>query len=602
MTNGTILLAALLASFFALKQPCFGAENNAPVNSPKNSKFLAAQNSQAALSVPAKIMVVPFFSAGQSVTLTVIDLAGNPSSGAAVFVNDDLRTTDANGAVTFTAPDSDNLELSLQSEDHLRVDRRKFRRMAEGIFAESEIVAEEAAALLKISNNKVKYPTLTFAPAVVAPGDNFVVVGSNFSTNPAEDKVEIDNADAPVVSASPDALLVLAPNKLKIGPVREIVVSVDGQISNICETDVARTFFNHVKTEEDDVSPEKGKIGMNGTNVPCLISVRNPDLEAASLWSPEPLGKYNVLLTPGGDQNYLSLDVKLVRPDLEPQLQINLRSELDYSADAEKIPPQLKVAACRAQIVRLERRRIAAEYRIQELRKKLSEDSPEQERLMNETHALSLRMQRLSTMLLARRAFYESLGGTDAQYRQALDDAAGGAGVSLDLAVKQVQIIPGPDERTVVNLIGKKGRKLSSLEPRIKLLPPMTEAELKFAAAMREAQVDGNAPLTGPDGLRPSLPEAAPQVSDDSRSTSTGTVIPAQKQNFSPKVPPVKAPAVKAPSAKSKSGTKKGNPVSSNSSRSKKSARNKIAAPRSRASKKQSIAPIKAKTKRRRRH
>lgn len=471
-----------------------------------------------ALSAVGRVFIVPFFSAAQTVTFSVLDGASNPIAAAQVYVNDDLRTSNSAGQLSFVAPETDEVEIALLNAEKKKSDRRKFRRRADGIFAETELNAEEAAALLKAAPIEGKLPVQVFAPCVVSPGDNFVIVGRNFSSKAEEDRVEIDGAEARVLSASDDALLLSAPNRLKIGPIRELSVTVNGQISNIVETDIARPFFNHLKTEEDDVSPEKGKIGMNGSNVPCLISVRNFDLEAASLWSPEPLGKNNVLLTPGGDQNYVSLDVKLADPSKEPQIEISLRSELDSSIDADKVNPQLKAALCRAQIFRLERRRIAAEYRLQEVREKLKTDSPEQERLMSESQALSLRMRRISTMLLARRALFESYGGTDAQYRQALDDAAGGAMVALDLSVKPVQIIPGPGE-TVAITPAKRGRPLRMLEPKIRLLPPMTEEELKTAADLRNVP-DNNEPVTGADGLRPSLPEDAPPVSDESRKSN----------------------------------------------------------------------------------
>jgi hypothetical protein len=485
----------------------------------------------------AKLHVVPFFEPGQSVSLTVTDLAGNPLPAAEVNVNDDLITADSMGIVNFTAVDAENIELTLWSSDKRKLDRRKFRRRADGFFAESEVIAEEASALAKATGAQAKFPDVVFAPAVVSPGDEFVIVGSNFSVKANEDRVEIDGVEASVLSATPRTLLVVAPLKLKLGPLRELTVSVGGQTSNVCETDVARTFFSHVKTEDDDVSPEKGKIGMNGTNVPCIISVRNPDLEAASLWSPEPLGGNNVVLTPGGEQNYVSLDVKLARPDLEPQIQLSLRSELDAAEDAEKIPPQLRVAAERAQIMRLERRRIAAEYRLQEIRKRMSEDPGDQERLISESHALSLRMQHLSKMLLARLALFEALGGTDAQYRQAIDDAAGGAMVSLDLSVKPVQVISATEARTVVRT-ERRGRSLRLLEPPIRLLPPMTEEEQKIALERKAAAAEKSEPDTDDvqDGLRPSLPEEGPHTSQEARTTSTGTLPPEKpKPNTKPK-------------------------------------------------------------------
>lgn len=522
-----------------------------------------AQDSQQALVSQAKLHVVPFFEPGQIVSLTVTDLAGNFLPGVEVTVNDDLITSNSAGTLSFTAADTETIEITLLGGDKRKIDRRKFRKRADGFFAESEVVAEEASALSKITETQTRFPSVSFAPAVLSPGDEFVIVGSNFSPKTHDDRVEIDGVEATVLSATARTILVAAPVKLKIGPLRELAVSVAGQTSNVCETDIARTFFSHVKTEDDDVSPEKGKIGMNGTNVPCLISVRNPDLEAASLWSPEPLGAHNVLLTPGGDQNYVSLDVKLQRPDLEPQIQLSLRSELDAAQDAEKIPPQLRVAAERAQVMRLERRRIAAEYRLNEIRKRMAEDPVDQEKLVSESHALSLRMQHISKMLLARRALFEALGGTDAQYRQAIDDAAGGAMVSLDLSVKPVQVISSAESRTIVNT-ERRGRSLRLLEPPIRLLPPMTPEEEKIALERNSAasQMTSPEPEDAPDGLRPSLPEEGPHSSQEARTSSTGMVPPpvkpksSAKASSAPSKPTKKEAAVKASAGmkQSKSG------------------------------------------------
>lgn len=495
---------------------------------PNNAQSIVSQ---------ARLHVVPFFEPGQSVSLSVTDLAGNPLPGAEVNVNEDLITTNSAGMLTFSAADTEHIELTLLSSDKRKIDKRKFRKRADGFFSESEVIAEEGSALQKVSEAQTRFPSVTFAPAVVSPGDQFVIVGSNFSVKTSDDRVEIDGVEAPVLSATTRTMLVVAPSKLKLGPLRELTVTVAGQSSNVCETDVARTFFSHVKTEDDDVSPEKGKIGMNGTNVPCVISVRNPDLEAASLWSPEPLGTENVVLTPGGDQNYVALDVKLARPDLEPQIHLSLRSEFDAAQDAEKIPPQLRVAAERAQIMRLERRRIAAEFRLQEIRKRIAEEPADQDRLMTESHALSLRMQHLSRMLLARRALFESLGGTDGQYRQAVDDAAGGAMVTLDLSVKPVQVISGVETRTVVST-GRLGRSHRLLEPPIRLLPPMTADEEKIALERRTSGSTNTESNNedAPDGLRPSMPEEGPHSSQEARSSSTGSVpaAPAQKKSLKP--------------------------------------------------------------------
>lgn len=508
----------------------------------------------------SRLNIIPFFVTGQTVSLSVQDISGTQSAGASISINDENLNTDEKGFASFTVADTEHIEIALLGADKRKEERRRFKRRADGYFAESELVAEEASALAKIPDASARFPSIVFSPAVIAPGDNFIIVGNNFSNRAPEDHVDIDGMEAKVLSASTNALLVEAPSKLRIGPIRELSLIVSGQASNTCEADVARAFFNHIKTEDDDVSPEKGKIGMNGSNVPCLVEVRNDDLETVSLWSPEPLGKQNVLLTPGGDQNYLPVDVKLSRPNAEPRIMLTLRSELDAAKDADSIPPQMRHAAEKAEIIRLERRRIAAEYRLQDIRKKVAEDGADQERLLAEAHALTLRMQHLSRMQIARRAIFECLGGTDAQYRQALDDAAGGALISLDLSVKPIQVINGSESRASEGAQEKKGgRSLRLLEPPIKLLPPMTPEEEKIALARQAASKDNEPEPESESGLRPSLPEEAPASSAESRSTAgsqPATISPSKASGPKAKQTKAKGTEPKAKNVPSKSAKK----------------------------------------------
>lgn len=507
----------------------------------------------------ARIAIMPFLVADHPCTFSVLDADGKPIGNAGVYLDDELYCSSSTGFVTIVPPNSETFELSLMGDGKRKIAKMKFIQKSDKVFAENEKLAETAAAVLRSDASSSSSPTLSFCPSVVSPGENFVLLGQKLSDKISDLYVDIDGSNAPVVSSSQDGLLAIAPNKLSLGPLRELFVTVSGQASNVTELDISTPFFNHAKVESDDVSPEKGKIGMNGTNVPCLIRVRNLDIDSASLWSPkqEPLGKNNVLLSPGGEQNYLSIDVRRISAANSPKVELALEHEFPSSADLQKGSPQLLQAAARADIMRIARRKISAEFRLEELRKKQNgleqSNNLDSERSASESKALSLRLGRISRMLAARRAIFESFGATDTQYRQALDDAAGGAMLNLDLATKPIQIISDGGVSLASGLTGnsasvsaRKGRPLRLLEPVIRLLPPMDESQLAVFNALNAnnataanasnknaaSQSDGNS--SDQPQLRPGLPEPEPEVSESARgSTLSGKpkspIVPVKK-------------------------------------------------------------------------
>lgn len=528
--------------------------------------------------VSAQILVLPFLVAGHKCTLTVTDGSGKPLSNAGVYLNEELFVSDSMGTVSFLVPDAENFEFSLLGDGRKKIAKRKFRRVADKVAAEQDRLAEAAAALLNSDRTAGSAPVISYSPSVICPGDGFVLVGEHFSEKLASNYVDIDGLNAPVLSASPDGILALAPSRLRLGPLRELSVSVDNNASNTCELDIAQPFFNHVKTADDDVSPEKGKLGMNGTNVPCLIRVQNPNSENVSLWSPkqEPLGKNNVLLSPGGEQNFLDIDMRFVKRDkTEPSIDITLEQAFTSGRAAAALPPQLLMAACRAEIIRLERRKIGAESRLAALRQQaasgaIASGKTEGDKQDAEAKMLSLRLQRLRKMLVSRKCIYESLGNTDAQYRQVLDDAAGGATISLDQSVKPITIMSdggvgysGRSEQVAAVVPAlKKGRSHRMMEPVIRLLPPMSDAQ----ASTFKSQSNEPAPAPGNNAanassdqpeLRQNFIEPEPGFSASSRGSlkqnqSSTTQVPAAAKK------PEEKPAPK-PTAKNSAtaGTKK---------------------------------------------
>ena len=572
--------------------------DGAPSSSADSTTDLEKQveNGKAAQAIEAKIVsastqlvVTPFMVLGHRCTAIVIDAIGRPVENAGVYVDNELLCSNSKGLVTFTVPDTETFELSLLGDEHRKIAKRKFLRSPDKIFAENDKLAEMAVGIERIEDSGTSDPIIVYAPAVLSPKEIFVIAGHNFSEKISDNLLDIDGINARIIAASPEVIVAQAPSKLSLGQSRELILTANGQASNAAEVDIATPFFTHTKIESDDVSPEKGRMGMNGTNVPCLIKVKNLDTDNVSLWSPEqePLGKSNMMLSPGGEQNYLNVDVRLLN-DADPKVDLSLQQEIAATGDITQVPAQLLSALCRAEIMRIERRRISANYRLDELKrqevkaqsdekassadsgagetssantdkhstdgsiknsdesqkgsKKLaregegkSVDSDKQSKQLNENErntaerkSLSNRLRRVSIMLAARKAIFESLGNTDAQFRQVLDDAAGGALFTLDQSVKPIQILSAGGVGGLANLPNrapnsKHGRPLRMLEPPIHLLLPMTSSE---RAIMQSRDAGSNsdtgasvpAPNTSDEpSLRPSMPEPEPEVSETSR-------------------------------------------------------------------------------------
>lgn len=539
------------------------------------------------VSVSAQILILPVLYMGRQCTFSVVDGNGRPLADAGVNLGEQLFVSDSMGTVTFNVPDQDSFELTLQGEGRKKIGKRKFKRVTEKVFAESDSVAEVSSGILNLEGTTDGAPLVLYAPSVISPGEVFVLLGKNFSEKLSDNVIDIDGLNATVLSCSRDALLALAPVRLRIGPQREIFVSVNNQVSNTSELDVATPFFSHSKTDDNDVSPEHGKLGMNGTNVPCLVRIVNEDPESVTLWSPkqEPLGKNNLLLTPGGDQNFLDIDMRvLARSKKENPVSLRLEQAMG-SLSGSGVPPQLLTAVFKAETIRLERRKIATEYRLDALRKlsapDLANKTIDADKIETESKALSLRLQRLRKSLSARQAILESLGYTDAQYRQVLDDATGGAQLTLDQSVKPIMIVSdggvgyatGEREGKPASKVKKKSISQSMMEPVIRLLPPMTKEEEAIFDAMQNnpakamsvpavqqtnSSADAENVVTNSDGVQlrgQNFVEPEPGFSQESRAglgkpgDSVQSVAKATSNFKPPAKPPVPA-NVKAEPAK----------------------------------------------------
>lgn len=481
------------------------------VSEAKAESLSVTNGSKGASTVPvsqsSQIVILPMLIVGRQCTFSVVDGNGRPLSNAGVNLGEQLFVTDSMGTVTFNVPDQDAFELTLQGDGRKKIGKRKFKRVTDKVLAESDSLAEAASSILNLDSTTSGAPAVLYSPSVISPGEVFVVLGKNFSEKISDNVIDIDGLNATVLSASKDGLLALAPVRLRMGPQKEIFVTVNNQASNICELDVATPFFNHSKTDDNDASPEHGKLGMNGTNVPCLLRVVNEDTDAVTLWSPkqEPMGKTNILLTPGGDQNFLDIDMRvLARSKKENPVSLSLEQAMGSLNGSGTIPPQLLSAICKAEIIRLERRKVATEYRLDALRKmsgpELSGQTIDADKMETESKALSLRLQRIRKSLSARQAIFESLGYTDAQYRQVLDDATGGALLTLDQSVKPIVIVSdggvayasSDSDNKPAPKTKKKAISQRMMEPVIRLLPPMTKEEQAIFDAMQSKTPTGN--------------------------------------------------------------------------------------------------------------
>jgi hypothetical protein len=241
----------------------------------------------------------------------------------------------------------------------------------------------------------------------------------------------------------------------------------------------------------------------------------------------------------------------------EPKVELSLENTISSEGKLLQALP-LQSAVSRAEILLLARKKNAAESKLDELRKSAPAQSPVNPpteiannmssaiasdrtvgsvdpRIINnrneeECRVLSNKLLRISRMLASRKAVFEALGNSEEEYRKALDDAAGGALSLLDQAGR-IQVLSEAASSSSADSAGqklKKGRPLRMLEPTIRLLPPMSAAELA-SINMNPSNVDapvGNARSASSDEpqLRPSLPEPEPEVSASSRDKTGDSV------------------------------------------------------------------------------
>ncbi|MBX9689928.1 MAG: hypothetical protein K2X27_24670, partial [Candidatus Obscuribacterales bacterium] len=119
------------------------------------------------VAASAKLLFPPCFRAGQVCTMTVVDNQGKALPYAGIYVNEELKSADERGEFSFRAPELENLELALLGDGKRRINKLKFHRIAQDIFAQNDKQAELVAGLLFLRDESCKLPRIIYAPAVV---------------------------------------------------------------------------------------------------------------------------------------------------------------------------------------------------------------------------------------------------------------------------------------------------------------------------------------------------------------------------------------------------------------------------------------------------
>jgi hypothetical protein len=388
-------------------------------------------------TVEPRLFAVPVLEPGKAAWVSVYDQFGRPIPHSTLLVNDSAVEADNMGQASFTVPDSGTaLTLSVRSADGQTLNPAKYTKTSGGYYVASAQAAEAVDRIEESVVSNEQAPNIAYAPSVIETSQAFVLMGKNWSGKADGDHILVDGYDADVFSGSSVCLLATTPRRMSVGPLREMYVTTGAETSNTVEVDVCRL---EVSKEGDSA-----RVKLLGTNVPSLVDVRNMTPNAVTLtYAGKELGRSISIITSGGEQNFA--DVGLAKKSSEPvDLDAHLVADAPWSPDdrttygdtaKRKIVAQLN----KSEVIRLKRRLIAIEQHIgneQEKRTKGLEKgsltSAEVDRINAQLRTLSNRQRRINAMVVARRAVFQSLGGTEQEYRQALDVAAGGGAIALE--------------------------------------------------------------------------------------------------------------------------------------------------------------------------
>lgn len=529
-----------------------------------------------------RLNLPPILKAGETATASVTDNRLNLQPNVAIVVQGKTVNGDSSGLISFPVPESGDFSIEL-SQILSQISPKKsqavlYKPAGNGIYLSSSRLKESLLNILELHEGS--NPSLLFAPAVLEIGQPFAVIAgeTNLSKSP---QAFVEGQEAKLLAYSSLSMVFCAPPNLLPGAARDLHLSLNDESTNSSEVDLSRLDKSYPGVAEKDPSPEEGTLKIIGSNLPCLIEVRNETPERANFWLDEkvPLGAHFALLSSGGDKNQAKFGIKSTdsRQAIMTYRIVSELPDLLTPNQSNEVVEKLGIDLNRGEIMRLKRRLVSIESRLSEAResrgKELQTSNPrslELDKLNTEIKSLSLRQSRLYSMIAARKAIFLGLGGSPDHYARILDDATGGAYLKVEERTSPVLLgsasrsgfsFPAEPSTTPQTRTAKRYHRY--LEPRIILLPPpyssdngmeaepavVEKPDSDFGDQEASIAMDDNQIRELGSKLRPEIPVEEPK--------EIQTVLPqkiekAPAKNGPEKPPSVKQPVVKPPSVRPK--------------------------------------------------
>ncbi len=408
--------------------------------------------------VPAgsELLTVPVIAPGQPATVTVLGPNRQPLTNASVLVEGVVFNTDYLGQARLQIPRAQSVNISILDGNRKVIQERKYSITSGGLLVCEPKAVDVIGKLSEFTGSKARGPVISYAPLVVQASQQIVLLGRNFAATPGDDQVVLDGLEAPVLAASPYALLAETPPRLSIGPVRDLLVHSAEESSAVREVDVCRVEVVYREKTFEAGKTYRARVGVLGTNLPCLVKVHNETPAAVQVTADnKPITDRAIFITPGGEANNVILSCTPSNPQefkISAELLPDLPGMEGYSDDV--FSRALEKDRLAGDITRLQRRLITIENRLLQARQQSearADKAPEEsERLTAEERQLVNRQARLTSMLNTNRALLESFGGTETDYRQALAQASeDNANPSLTQPPTLSMIKPAPEPEAV---------------------------------------------------------------------------------------------------------------------------------------------------------
>lgn len=605
----SVLIAGMSASYAAepasesappaaneVAQPGVTAQLQSPVD--------RAQLKKASLG--SKLFVAPVLWPGRVATVTAVDKNGVVLPNISVLVNGVPSETNQEGRARFMVPKAGAAMVVLPMEDETKDVRVAYAITPGGAMVVDPALSKFVDTLFAAAPKKDPSPRILYSPAVVQVGHPISLIGMNFDGQ-GGDKLLINNVECEVLAGSPGSLLARLPAKsTPQGPVQEMFVTTRGEASTAVEVDTVtvESTFDTIDGAADGLF----KVDAVGTKMPVLLRYENNAPSSVSIRSIEgaQLPASGWAMTPGGSEGTLALRLNLMAAVASP-LTIEVAPDLAVLPDAAEDEGVRALAKnlMENRIIRLKRQLLAIESQIPVVQKARADmmgastnanvSSDEIDRLTATLNALTLRQARIASALSSHRAIFLAVGGSDEQYRTAVDEAAGGA----YLAVERKSVAPPADSFAANAAQTQVARQRRLAEPRMKVLPPedwngkefvevaTTPASQAVAPvvvpALETPQAVTSTPLSPPADKPPPLPEkpaSKPQGTPakpvpPAKPAAPGKSSPSSKTDEKAKKPAssTKAAGAKKPAAKAEPRTtrRKGTPAATTSRRRQKS-------------------------------